>query len=101
MIFFFNSSVVSEDRKNGHLFCSSRQSSGVDPEFDDEGLRGARATSHRRLPDLPDPLLNGLEHDAVTRLSSVRSSQDNSSELYAQVEIGASSCEFFTKIILY
>jgi len=66
----------------------------MDLEFDDEGMRGARATSHRRLPDIPDPLLNGLDHDPVVHMNSVRSSQDNSSELYAQVEIGANSCKF-------
>lgn len=68
----------------------------LDTEFDDDGLRAARATSHRRLPDLPDPLVNGAD-SATARHNSVRSSQDTSSELYAQVEIGAiaNSCEYF------
>jgi hypothetical protein len=81
--------IVSDSNKNGHMFGSSR-TNGAEADFDDESLRGARATSHRRLPDIPDPLLNGLE-DPLVRHSSVRSSQDTSSELYAQVEIGAIS----------
>lgn len=72
------------------MFSSARHSSALDAEFDEEGLKGARATSHRRLPDLPDPLHNGTENPAA-RHSSVRSSQDTSSELYAQVEIGATN----------
>ena len=72
------------------MFGSSR-SNGPDAEFDDESLRGARATSHRRLPDIPDPLLNGLEDPSLVRHSSIRSRQDTNSELYAQVEIGAIS----------
>lgn len=85
---------VNEEHKNGHIFGTSRHSSALDAEYDEDGLKGARATSHRRLPDLPDPLLNGSDN-AVARLSSVRSSQDTSSELYAQVEIGAiaNSCK--------
>ena len=80
--------IVSDSHKNGPMFGSSR-TNGAEAEFDDESLRGARATSHRRLPDIPDPL-NGLD-DPLVRHSSVRSSQDTSSELYAQVEIGAKS----------
>ena len=72
---------MTEENKNGHMFGSSRHSSALDAEYDEDGLKGARATSHRRLPDLPDPL-------PVARHSSVRSSQDTTSELYAQVEIG-------------
>ena len=77
------------------MFGSSRHSSALDAEYDEDGLKGARATSHRRLPDLPDPLLNGSENP-VARHSSVRSSQDTTSELYAQVEIGniTNSCMF-------
>lgn len=90
MIFFVFRSNVSEEHKNGHMFGSSRHSSALDAEYDEEGLKGARATSHRRLPDLPDPLLNGIENPTA-RHSSVRSSQDTSSELYAQVEIGATA----------
>ena len=78
---------MTEENKNGHMFGSSRHSSALDAEYDEDGLKGARATSHRRLPDLPDPLLNGSENP-VARHSSVRSSQDTTSELYAQVEIG-------------
>lgn len=77
----------SEEHKNGHKLSSSRLSSFLDAEYDQEGLKGARATSHRRLPDLPDPLLNGTDN-SIGRIGSVRSSQDTSSELYAQVEIG-------------
>lgn len=88
--FYFFRTIVSDSQKNGHMFSSSR-SSGPEAEFDDESLRGARATSHRRLPDIPDPLLNGLDDPSLVRHSSIRSSQDTNSELYAQVEIGAIS----------
>ena len=74
----------------------------LDPEFEDEGLKGAKATSHRRLPDIPDLLPDGSENPDA-RQSSVRSSQDTSSELYAQVEIGAAanSCTIFEILIQF
>ena len=85
---FLRESVADED-KNGHIFALGRKElgDGDGTEAAIEGLGGARATSHRRLPDLPDPL-------AGTG-GSVRSSQDTTSELYAQVAIGAvlNSCK--------
>lgn len=82
-----------ENDQNGHVYSSKSCSNSNNPELDEDSLRGARATSHRRLPEIPDPL-SGPDNQ-ITCLNSVRSSQDTNSELYAQVEIGAiaSACK--------
>ena len=64
----------------------TKQSDCSDEDIEGGSLKGARATSHRRLPEIPDPE-DGSDNPIVC-LDSVRSSQDTSSELYAQVEIG-------------
>jgi len=81
-----------KDNQNGHVYGSKIFTSSNNPELDDEDLRGARATSHRRLPEIPDPLA-GPDNQIIC-LNSVRSSQDTTSELYAQVEIGAVASAF-------
>lgn len=81
---------IADDHKNGHVPVVTRLSGILVPDFEDEGLKGAKATSHRRLPDIPDSVPNGSDNPDA-RQSSVRSSQDTSSELYAQVEIGTAT----------
>lgn len=90
MFIAFRTSLNGDDKQR-HIFALAHKELNVS-ESNLIG-EGARATSHRRLPDIPDPTSgNG---NVATGFNSVRSSQDTNSELYAQVEIGgaAGPCE--------